>query len=166
MYLYTAALPTPMARPTRNTRNVNGTMLGSTRMVVVPRASTCFFWTRSPTRTAGSWATPQAAQEDSSTPALRSGYVSGPTPMALSVTAVTTPARLALTPSPGVVMRMLGIDNRKHPTTHTPSTPYIVRRAPQRSDIQPPSARTTPEGKLNTAANSPAVARDVPNTVV
>ena len=40
--------------------------------------------------------------------------------------------------------------------TERPNTQYITARAPNLSDIQPPAARITPEGKLKTAVNVPA----------
>ena len=43
-----------------------------------------------------------------------------------------------------------------------PSTQYMTRLAPILSDIHPPSARITPEGKLNAAARKPAITRPMP----
>lgn len=39
---------------------------------------------------------------------------------------------------------------------------YIARRAPQRSDSQPPTGRSNEAGKMKLADNRPAVVRSTP----
>ncbi len=77
------------------------------------------------------------------------------------MTSVTTPLRVAITPSPGDVMSMRGTTSSAKQATHEPSTQYMVVRAPSLSDIQPPSARIRPDGRLKHEASSPASATDV-----
>ncbi len=44
--------------------------------------------------------------------------------------------------------------------TEAPSTQYMTLRPPNLSDIQPPRARITPDGRLNAEAKMPAVTSD------
>ena len=57
---------------------------------------------------------------------------------------------------------MRGTTSSAQQTVQPPSTQYITRRAPKWSDIQPPSARMTPDGRLKIAAIRPAVATLMP----
>ena len=65
-------------------------------------------------------------------------------------------------PSPGDVTSIRGATSIKKKTAQALSTQYIVVRAPKRSETHPPSARITPDGKLNTDAINPAIARLIP----
>ena len=56
---------------------------------------------------------------------------------------------------------MRGTHRRTKPARQVPSTQYIARRAPKRSDSHPPKMRTSPDGRLKIEAMSPAVATDI-----
>ena len=88
-----------------------------------------------------------------------SAYDLSPTSMRSELTNVTTPARSAKMPSPGERTLIRGASSNRKNTVQALSTQYIVARAPNLSLAHPPSARTTPDGRLKMAAIMPAVAR-------
>ena len=61
-----------------------------------------------------------------------------------------------MTPLPGERIFIWGTISNKQQISEDPKTQYITRRAPQTSDIHPPSARITPDGRVFTAASTPA----------
>ena len=71
--------------------------------------------------------------------------------------AVTVPFVVAIMPCPAEKISILGTESIAEMITDDPSTQYMTFLAPNLSDNQPPAARITPEGKLNNAANMPAV---------
>ncbi|OLT40147.1 hypothetical protein BJF86_04865 [Serinicoccus sp. CNJ-927] len=56
----------------------------------------------------------------------------------------------------------LGIMRTPEVASMTKKVPYIARRAPQRSENQPPTGRSSEAGKMNTAVSRPAAARETP----